>query len=104
MCNGPRRPPRGVSTYLRVLLHRVDGGHREAVIPQNLEVGAVGLDQVGLVRRPVVDIGLDALDRRARNLGEGSRLDLRRRGGVERLLLLAVRADVPPGRLAGWSS
>src|SRR4051812_46139047 len=96
------RPPAS-APFLRVLLHRVDGGDREAVVHEHLEARAVGLDQMGLVGRPVIDVGLDPLNRRARDLGERGGLHLRPRGSVERLLLLAVGADVSPGRLAGRS-
>jgi hypothetical protein len=77
------------------VLHRVDRGHREALVDEHLELGAVGLAQVRLIRRAVIGVGLDALDRRARDLGHGRGLDLRRGVAREEGLALAVAADVP---------
>src|SRR2546423_6606442 len=84
---------------LRVV-HRVDRGHLEVLVDQDLELAAVGLAQMRLVGRAVVDVGLRALQGGARNLRLGGGRDLRGDVARQRLLLLPVGPDVPARRAA----
>src|SRR4051794_6867412 len=83
---------------LRVL-HRVDRRHREVLADLDLDLGAVGLADVRLVRGARVHVGLDALDG-AGHLLERCGLDLGGGVAAQRLLRLAVDA-VPAGRRTG---
>src|SRR3982750_1793565 len=80
--------------------HLVDGRDLEALVDENLDLGAVGLADVRLVGRPVVDVRLRPLDR-ALDLVQRRRRDLLGDVTAQGLLLFAVGADVAPIR-APW--
>src|SRR3954471_7401486 len=98
----PGARPFGTRAGIELLrmLHRVDRGHREVLADEDLELGAVGLAQVRLVGRAVVDVGLRALERGARDLVLRRRGDLRGDVVGQRLLLLPVGAEVAARRSA----
>src|SRR4051794_19179933 len=79
-----------VVVVVAVAAHGVDGGDGEVLGDLDLDLGPVGLaDDVRLVGRAAVDVGLEAIDR-AGDLGEGGGANLGRGGPGQRLLGLAV--------------
>src|SRR4051794_11298848 len=92
-CARPTRGRAPMPGCLGVAAHLVHRGHLELLVDENLDLGAVGLAYMRLVRRAVVDVRLGPLDR-ALDLRECRVSDLLRDVGAERLLLLAVGPDV----------
>jgi hypothetical protein len=82
----------------------LDGGHREAHIQLDGDVGSIGLRQVRLVDRAVAVL-LDPQDGGHGEFGEGGSLDLRGRGARQRHLgvprVVAGPLGVGTGRAAG---